>query len=165
MSDNNNPQPLTHMTDSVTPQTPDHTDHITAAQEQVANIYNATLKAMRYLDDAKSDSNPDAIMRKLVGYVWSRAIEYAQDYVEDELNREVDINVRIDEECDSSYSGISARITGTWEQSVVPSEVGVDFEIPTIPDARDLDEILKDFKERKLAAETAIHVNLPKENA
>jgi hypothetical protein len=51
------------------------------------------------------------------------------------------------------------------EQSVIPTEVGIEFEIPTIPDARDLDEILKDFKERKLAAETAIHVNLPKENA
>jgi hypothetical protein len=164
MSDNNNPQPLTHMTDSVTPPTPDHTDHITAAQEQVANIYNATLKAMRNLDDAKSDSNPDAIMRKLVGYVWSRAIDYAQDHVDDELNREVDINVRIEEDCDSSY-GLSARITGTVEQSVIPTEVGIEFEIPTIPDARDLDEILKDFKERKLAAETAIHVNLPKENA
>ena len=164
MSDNYSSQPLTHMTDSVTPPTPNHTDHITAAQEQVANIYNATLKAMRNLDDAKSDSNPDGIMRKLVGYVWSRAIEYAQEYADDELNREVDISVRIDEDCDNSY-GLTARITGTVEQCVIPSEVGVDFEIPTIPNARDLDEILKDFKERKLAAETAIHINLPKENA
>ena len=165
MSDNNNPQPLTHMTDFVTPQ-PTAKDYLTDAQGSITNIYNATMKVMRDIEEAKTklpSDTPvvsDEIMRKLVAYVWSIAIEYAQEHVDDNLSKEVDIEVRVDEDC-NNY-GLTARISGTVEQSMIPNEVGIDFEIPNAPD---LDEILKDFKERKLAAETAIHINLSKDNA
>ena len=162
---NNNPQPLTHMTDFVTPQ-PTAKDHLTNAQGSIDDVYNAAIKVMRDIEEAKTklpSDTPvvsDEIMRKLVAYVWSVAIEYAQEHVDDNLSKEVDGEVRVDEDC-SSY-GLTARISGTVEQSMIPNEVGIDFEIPNAPD---LDEILKDFKERKLAAETAIHINLSKDNA
>jgi hypothetical protein len=172
MSDNNTP--LTHMTDSVTPTSDPvtHSDRMTNAQEQIAKIYDATLKAMVALDEVKYDLKPETDLRKLVGHVWSRAMEYAQDYIDDNLNREVEIAVRIDEEC-SGYD-VTARITGSVEQSVIPTEVGIDFDIPTIPNANDLDEILEEYeakeRDRKLQAASATaheinaSINLSKNN-
>lgn len=165
-----NTQPLTHMTDIVTPQ-PTAKDHLTNAQGSLIEVHNATVKLMRDVEEAKAklpSDTPvvsDEIMRKLVGYVWSRAIEYSQDYADESLNKEVSISVQIDEDINGGYNNLDVRVRGEVEQDVVPSEVGIDFEIPTIPDANDLDEILKEFHERQKAAETAIHINLTKDNA
>ena len=73
MSDNNNPQPLTHMTDSVTPQ-PTAQDYLTNAQSRITEVYDATLKAMRDIEEAKlclpSEANMEGNMSKLIAFVW-----------------------------------------------------------------------------------------------
>jgi len=106
------------------------------------------LKAIRDVDEAKASiadgANSTANMRKLVGYVWKRAIQYSQEHVNEELHREVRITMQVEDELES-YGGLEIRVRGAVDQEVVPSEVGIDFDIPTTPDAGDLDEILSEF--------------------
>jgi hypothetical protein len=176
MSDNNNPQPLTHMTDSVTPQ-PTAQDYLTNAQSRISDIYSATLKAMRDIEEAKaclsdapSPSNMEANMKKLIAFTWQQAMEWAQDSVDDELCRDVDINVYIDE---TTYGDLNVSVRGEIEQNINIGE-HVEIELRQPQDiAERHEEVLKEFllKEEQEAATSVTaepvetSINLSKNNA
>mgnify|MGYP005989872671 FL=1 len=178
MSDNNNPQPLTHMTDSVTPQ-PTAQDYLTNAQSRITEVYSATLKAMRDIEEAKaslsdaipSPSNMEANMRKLIAFTWQQAMEWAQDLVDDELCKDVDIDVHIDE---TIYDSMTIHVRGDIEQNI---NIGDHFEIDMSQDPSDIanrhEEVLKEFllkqEQEAVTSVTAepveTSINLSKNNA
>jgi len=178
MSDNNNPQPLTHMTDFVTPQ-PTAQDYLTNAQSQVSEIYNATLKLMRDTEEAKAllpDSpNMEGNMSKLVAFVWNKAIRYANNHVEDRISDEISIQADVDLDI---YDDLDIRIRGKVETDILISD-HLSIEIPQSYDGvqETHDEILQEFlqseakrkQELQSASVTAHEINakidLSKNNA
>lgn len=177
------------MSDSINPQTPNNMDHvptsndyITAAQHQVSDIYKATLKAMRDLDEAKASqpapSAPPAIdeeqLKRLIALTWKQAIEFANMHVQDEVCKEVSVYAYVDE-----------RVSDTLDISIrgeVETEVNLgdhlDIEIPERYDGVEQthNEILQGFlekeekdKEQQAASVTAepveTSINLTKNNA
>jgi len=180
MSDNNNPQPLTHMTDSVIPQ-PTTQDYLTHAQTRVADIYDATLKAMRDIEEAKASlptgPNMEANMSKLIAFVWSKAIEYANDVVEDRMGEEIGIRVEIDEDI---YDDLNITIRGSVEKDIcVGDYFSVHIHETFDGVAERHDEILQEFLQRErdhasaeAGAKTSLsaalvetNINLSKNNA
>lgn len=171
MSDNNNPQPLTHMTDSVTPQ-PTAQDYLTNAQSRITEVYSATLKAMRDIEEAKASlptgPNMEANMSKLVAFVWSKAIEYANDVVEDRMGEEIGIRVEIDEDI---YDDLNISIRGSVDKEIC---VGDYFSVHIHESfdgvAERHDEILQEFLKREAAVSVTAEpvktsINLNKNNA
>ena len=156
MSDNNNPQPLTHMTDSVTPQ-PTAKVHLTDAQASITDIYNATLKAMRDIEEAKAALPSDApvvsaesmeeYMKRLIAYTWKQAIEFANMHVEDEVDKEITVTAYVDEQV---YDGLDISIRGEVESEVQLGD-HLDIEIPTKYDGVEQthNEILQGFLEQE----------------
>ena len=181
MSDNNNP--LTHMTDSVTPQ-PTAKDHLTNAQFSLTEVHNATVKLMRDIEEAKQSIISDApvvsaesteeYMKRLISYTWKRAIEFAQMHVEDEVCKEITVTAYVDEEV---YDGLDIRIRGEVESEVQLGD-HLEIEIPEKYDGVEQthNEILQGFlekekkdKEQQAASVTAepveTNINLSKNNA
>jgi hypothetical protein len=171
MTDNNNPQPLTHMTDSVTPQ-PTPQDYLINAQSRIEDIYNATLKAMRDIEEAKaslpSGPNMETNMKDLIAFVWSKAIEYANDVVEDRMGEEVEISVEVD---DTFYGDLDIRVSGRIDQDVI---IGDHFSVHIHETfdgvAERHDEILQEFLKRQVAVSVTAEpvetsINLTKNNA
>lgn len=169
MSDNNNP--LTHMTDSVIPQ-PTAQDYLTHAQTRVADIYDATLKAMRDIEEAKASLptglNMEANMKKLIAFTWQQAMEWAQDLVDDEINKDIDINVYIE---DTSYGDLTISVRGEIEQNI---NIGDHVEIDMSRDPSDIaerhEDVLKEFLKREAAVSVTAEpvetsINLSKNNA
>lgn len=148
MSDNNNP--LTHMTDSVTPQ-PTAKDHLTNAQGSITDIYNATLKAMRDIEEAKaadrSTGISEADLKKLISLTWKEAISFANMHVEDEVCKEITVTAYVDEQV---YDGLDIRIRGEVESEVSLGD-HLDIEIPERYDGvgQTFDEILQAFHEQR----------------
>ena len=157
-----NPPTPTHMSDSINPQTPNNMDHvptsndyITAAQQQVATIYTATLKAMRDLDEAKASqpapSAPAALdeekLKRLIALTWKEAIEFANMHVEDEVCKEITVQAYIDERV---YDNLDISIRGEVETEVNLGDV-LDIEIPERFDGVEQthDQILQGFLEQE----------------
>lgn len=154
MSDNNNP--LTHMTDSVTPQ-PTAKDYLTNAQGSISDLYSATLKAMRDIEEAKASLPSDApvvsaesmeeYMKRLIAYTWKQAIEFANMHVEDEVCKEVTVYAYVDERV---HDSLEVSIRGEVETEVNLGD-HLDIEIPTKYDGVEQthNEILQGFLEQE----------------
>mgnify|MGYP006908314023 CR=1 FL=1 len=150
MSDNNNP--LTHMTDSVTPQ-PTAKDHLTNAQFSLTEVHNATVKLMRDIEEAKaaipsdtpapSTGISEADLKKLISLTWKEAISFANMHVEDEVCKEITVYAHIDERV---YDSLDISIRGEVETEVNLGD-HLDIEIPERYDgvAQTHDEILQLF--------------------
>jgi hypothetical protein len=156
MSDNNNPQPLTHMTDSVTPQ-PTAKVHLTDAQVSITDIYNATLKAMRNIEEAKaaapSAGISEADLKKLIALTWKEAISFANMHVEDEICKEITVYAHVDERV---HDGLDISIRGEVETEVNLGD-HLDIEIPERYDgvAQTHDEILQLFRKQQKKEQAA----------
>lgn len=150
------------MSDSINPQTPNTMDQvpttnecITAAQQQIADIYNATLKAMRNLDEAtaalRSDSpvvsaeSMQEYMKRLIRFTWNQAISFAQDHVDDEVHKDISVYAHIDERV---YDSLDISIRGEVETEVCLSD-HIEIEIPPKFDGIEQthNEILQGFLE------------------
>lgn len=154
MSDNNNP--LTHMTDSVTRQ-PTAKDYLTNAQGSISDLYSATLKAMRDIEEAKASLPSDApvvsaesmeeYMKRLIAYTWKQAIEFANMHVEDEVCKEVTVYAYVDERV---HDSLEVSIRGEVETEVNLGD-HLDIEIPTKYDGVEQthNEILQGFLEQE----------------
>lgn len=166
MSDNNNP--LTHMTDSVTPQStpncriglgPEATakDHLTNAQFSLTEVHNATVKLMRDIEEAKQSIIPDApvvsaesteeYMKRLISYTWKQAIEFANMHVQDEVCKEITVYAYVDERISDS---LDISIRGEVETEVNLGD-HLDIEIPEKYDGVEQTEheILQGFLEQE----------------
>lgn len=159
------------MTDSVIPQ-PTAQDYLTHAQTRVADIYDATLKAMRDIEEAKASLptglNMEANMKKLIAFTWQQAMEWAQDLVDDEINKDIDINVYIE---DTSYGDLTISVRGEIEQNI---NIGDHVEIDMSRDPSDIaerhEDVLKEFLKREAAVSVTAEpvetsINLSKNNA
>ena len=154
MSDNNNP--LTHMTDSVIPQ-PTAKDYLTDAQANITDLYNATLKAMRDIEEAKASLVSDtpapsaAIdeekLKRLIALTWREAISFANMHVEDEVCKEVTVYAYVDERV---HDSLDISIRGEVETEVNLGD-HLDIEIPEKYDGvgQTHNEILQAFLEQE----------------
>lgn len=178
MSDNNNPQPLTHMTDSVTPQ-PTAQDYLKSAQSQITQLFNFTHDVNRAIEEAKrclpSEANMEGNMSKLIAFVWSRAVQYANEHIQDRMGDEIEIRADIDM---NIYDDLDITIRGTVDTQVCIGD-HVDCDIPESFDglAELQEEMLQEFlqledKRKQVlkaagvtAQEINDHINLSKTNA
>ena len=122
MSDNNNTQPLTHMTDSVTPQ-PTAQDYLKNAQSQLAGLFNYAHQVNREIEEAKlclpSEANMEGNMSKLIAFVWRKAMWHANNHVQDRLGVEVEIRANVDM---NIYDDLDITIRGTVDTEICPAD-------------------------------------------